>query len=140
MTDQQRQKTAPVSLCCLRDTEEARCRVPLPHPLLPLWHEPFNLSVFHTKQYFHQTAWCALVVCIDVAINLLLPANRDLSQEIKQRAATLTHHRAEREHHIWYSQIRDVCFILQENHVGHEENMESSIKLRILQIQIVHLV
>lgn len=80
MKDQHYQKTASVPLYRLRDTEEACCRVPLPHPLLPLWHEPFNPGFFHTKQYFHQTAQSALVVCTDVTINLLLPANRGLSR------------------------------------------------------------
>lgn len=145
MTDQQCQKTASATLCCLRDTEEACCRVPLPHPQLPLWHEPFNLDFFLTKQYFHQTARRTLVVCTDVAINLPLPANRDLSQGSMQKsnttAATLNPI-ARRDSFILnitfgIHKILDVCFILQENRMGAAEIMTSARKSKKSQVNIV---
>lgn len=81
--------------------------MPLPHPLLPLWRESFNLDFLHIKRRFRQTAHGPLVVCLDVAINLLLPANGDLSQGSAQKSNTEQLHlqsdRAERfiqsEHH-----------------------------------------
>lgn len=52
----------------------------------------------------------------------------------------LESHRAERliqfEHHICYSQILDVWFILQENQMGHGANMRNTRKFRESQVNV----
>lgn len=81
-------------------------------------HRSHILDSFHTKQYFHQNT---SVVCIDVAINHLLPVKWELSPVSTWRSERyLRSQRVESliqfEHPTWYSPILDVCFVfLQEN-------------------------
>lgn len=91
----------------------------------------FNLDSFRTKQYFHQNT---SVVCIDVAINHLLPVKWELSPVSTWRSESYLRSQSveslnQFEHPTWYSPILDVCFVfLQKNLINPSRRMLVQLK------------